>query len=71
MHDLPIPEAITKFLSPEPGGGLPIPKALGECTDGVNEAPVPLPLDQLMELAVSTNQILPVPQPIEQITNKL
>lgn len=70
MHDLPIPKSITQLSSSEPIEGLPIPKALGEPADGVSEAPVPLPLDQLMELtqmATATAERLPVPQPIEQL----
>ena len=70
-NDLPIPRSTAQFPLPESIEGLPIPKALGEPTDGVSEAPVPLPLDQLMELAqIATAQKLPVPQPIKQLTNK-
>lgn len=70
MQDLPVPEPMTKLSLSESVGGLPIPKALGERTDCGSETPVPLPLDRLMELAGTTAETFPVPQPLEQLTNK-
>ena len=70
MNDLPLPETITPFPSSEAVGGLPTPKPLAELADDVSKAPIPLPLDRLMELAGTAGQTFPTPQPIDQLTNR-
>jgi hypothetical protein len=71
MDDLPTPVTITKLAPPELVGGLPVPQVVGQLAAGGGEAPVPLPLEQLMGLSKSdTAPTLPEPKSFEQLTNK-
>lgn len=70
MNDLPIPELITHLPSSETTGGLPTPKVLPELADGGGTAPIPLPLDRLIEVAGVSSQVLPKPQPIEGLVSR-
>jgi hypothetical protein len=70
MNDLPIPESMTQLPSSETAVGLPTPKLLAELADSVGTAPIPSPLDPLMEVAGAAGQILPKPQPIEGLMNR-